>query len=165
MELKSGIYYAGDFDKEKRQLLRERLTDSLLEDQIFVCYHNIKDDIKIVKLVNDQNEEDTRQALSKCSDPADAFREVIKEYTHPEDRQPLLDIIDPAHYCSYLKDKKSESLYYRWKYDNRYYLYNRITVKKLDDIIAIDFDGTLVENAFPEIGAPIWPVIEYVKHR
>jgi hypothetical protein len=37
--------------------------------------------------------------------------------------------------------------------------------EKLDDIIAIDFDGTLVENAFPEIGAPIWPVIEYVKHR
>lgn len=36
---------------------------------------------------------------------------------------------------------------------------------KDDDIIAVDFDGTLVTNAWPEIGIPIWPVIEYVKHR
>lgn len=34
-----------------------------------------------------------------------------------------------------------------------------------DDIIAVDFDGTLVMNAWPKIGTPIWPVIEYVKHR
>lgn len=37
--------------------------------------------------------------------------------------------------------------------------------KKDNDIIAIDFDGTLVENAWPEIGATIEPVVEYVKYR
>ena len=26
-------------------------------------------------------------------------------------------------------------------------------------VIAIDFDGTLCENKFPEIGEPLWPVI------
>ena len=36
---------------------------------------------------------------------------------------------------------------------------------KPDDIIAVDFDGTLVTNAWPEIRTPIVPVIEYVKHR
>lgn len=36
---------------------------------------------------------------------------------------------------------------------------------KPDDIIAVDFDGTLVTNAWPEIGTPIVPVIEYVKRR
>lgn len=36
---------------------------------------------------------------------------------------------------------------------------------KPDDIIAVDFDGTLVTNAWPEIGTPIIPVIEYVKRR
>lgn len=36
---------------------------------------------------------------------------------------------------------------------------------KPDDIIAVDFDGTLVTNAWPEIGMPIIPVIEYVKRR
>ena len=30
-------------------------------------------------------------------------------------------------------------------------------------IIAVDFDGTLCENAYPEIGAPVNDVIEYVK--
>lgn len=30
-------------------------------------------------------------------------------------------------------------------------------------IIAVDFDGTLCEGKFPDIGAPIPPVIEYVK--
>ena len=29
-------------------------------------------------------------------------------------------------------------------------------------IIAVDFDGTLCENAYPEIGAPVNDVIEYV---
>jgi hypothetical protein len=29
-------------------------------------------------------------------------------------------------------------------------------------IIAIDFDGTLVEDRFPEIGEPIWPVVDAV---
>lgn len=36
---------------------------------------------------------------------------------------------------------------------------------KPDDIIAVDFDGTLVTNVWPEIGTPIAPVIEYVKRR
>ena len=36
---------------------------------------------------------------------------------------------------------------------------------KPDDIIAVDFDGTLVTNAWPEIGTPIISVIEYVKRR
>jgi hypothetical protein len=30
-------------------------------------------------------------------------------------------------------------------------------------IIAVDFDGTLCENAFPEIGKPIDKVINYIK--
>lgn len=37
--------------------------------------------------------------------------------------------------------------------------------KKDDDIIAVDFDGTLCVNAWPEIGDPINSVINYVKHR
>lgn len=32
-------------------------------------------------------------------------------------------------------------------------------------IIAVDFDGTLCERKYPDIGAPITPVIEYVKER
>lgn len=37
--------------------------------------------------------------------------------------------------------------------------------QKDDDIIAVDFDGTLCTNAWPEIGDPIEPIIEYVKYR
>lgn len=37
--------------------------------------------------------------------------------------------------------------------------------QKNDDIIAVDFDGTLCTNAWPNIGEPIEPVIEYVKRR
>lgn len=29
-------------------------------------------------------------------------------------------------------------------------------------IIAIDFDGTLVDDQFPEIGEPIWPMVDAV---
>lgn len=29
-------------------------------------------------------------------------------------------------------------------------------------IIAIDFDGTLVEDAFPEIGRPVWDMVDAV---
>lgn len=30
-------------------------------------------------------------------------------------------------------------------------------------VYAVDFDGTLCENAFPEIGAPCWATINFVK--
>ena len=30
-------------------------------------------------------------------------------------------------------------------------------------VIAVDFDGTLCENAFPDIGKPKQPVMDYVK--
>lgn len=33
----------------------------------------------------------------------------------------------------------------------------------MDKIIAVDFDGTLVENAWPEIGRPRWDVIDRLK--
>lgn len=32
-------------------------------------------------------------------------------------------------------------------------------------IIAVDFDGTLCENAWPEIGEPIEPILKYVKYQ
>jgi hypothetical protein len=32
-------------------------------------------------------------------------------------------------------------------------------------IIAVDFDGTLVENKYPEIGKPISRVVDYVQKR
>lgn len=31
-------------------------------------------------------------------------------------------------------------------------------------VLAIDFDGTLCENKFPEIGEPIQPMIDWCKH-
>ena len=34
---------------------------------------------------------------------------------------------------------------------------------QLQRVIAIDFDGTLFENKWPKIGAPIWPVINRAK--
>ena len=34
-----------------------------------------------------------------------------------------------------------------------------------DRIIAVDFDGTLCENAWPEIGEPIEPIVKYVKYQ
>ncbi len=35
--------------------------------------------------------------------------------------------------------------------------------KKQTYIVAVDFDGTLCENKYPDIGDPIQPVIDYVK--
>lgn len=32
-------------------------------------------------------------------------------------------------------------------------------------IIAVDFDGTLCENAWPEIGEPVEPVLKYVRYQ
>lgn len=37
--------------------------------------------------------------------------------------------------------------------------------QKDDNIIAVDFDGTICTDAWPEVGDPIEPVIEYVKYR
>lgn len=37
--------------------------------------------------------------------------------------------------------------------------------RKPPEIIAVDFDGTLCENKWPEIGAPNWEVIKYLKDR
>ena len=34
-----------------------------------------------------------------------------------------------------------------------------------DRIIAVDFDGTLCENAWPEIGEPVDPVLKYVRYQ
>lgn len=35
----------------------------------------------------------------------------------------------------------------------------------MQKVIAIDFDGCLCENRYPEIGAPCWPVIDLAKRR
>lgn len=37
--------------------------------------------------------------------------------------------------------------------------------KALPKIIAVDFDGCLVKNAYPEIGEPKWDVVAYVKRK
>ena len=36
---------------------------------------------------------------------------------------------------------------------------------KKPNIIAVDFDGTLCENKFPEIGEPNKPIIDYLKKK
>lgn len=48
---------------------------------------------------------------------------------------------------------------------SREFLGYSVPEQKDDDIIAVDFDGTLCTNVWPEIGNPIEPVIEYVKYR
>lgn len=35
----------------------------------------------------------------------------------------------------------------------------------LQPVLAVDFDGCLCVNAWPEVGAPLWPVIEAAKQR
>ena len=40
-----------------------------------------------------------------------------------------------------------------------------MTEKKKCGIMAIDFDGTLCEDAFPGIGQPNWPLILYLKEK
>lgn len=37
--------------------------------------------------------------------------------------------------------------------------------KELSEIIAVDFDGTLCENKWPETGKPNWEVIHYLQRR
>ena len=32
-------------------------------------------------------------------------------------------------------------------------------------VIAVDFDGTLFEEAYPEVGSPKWDIIDYCKRR
>jgi hypothetical protein len=40
---------------------------------------------------------------------------------------------------------------------------NKEQMSKLPKILAVDFDGTLVEDKFPDIGRPQWSVVESVK--
>ncbi|MCR4990179.1 MAG: diguanylate cyclase [Lachnospiraceae bacterium] len=159
MHLIDGTFFSGNYSPGENLLIRDKLTKSLLEDYIFVFYHDIKKGFKAIKLINDHNKADNEEALGKYEDATDAFKEVVNLFVHPEDRNGVLDFIDPDYYIPLLRNKKSETIYYRWKYDNRYYLYNRITVKKLDEeneeptavlILCTDVDAQIREKLMIE---------------
>ena len=133
MELIHGIYFLGNkVGEDDYNHIRESVLMSLLDDSIFVYYHDIPNDIRMVRYINDHNKTENEDAMNMYQDTSLAFKSVIDKFVHPEDRKMVSDIMDPDVYIPMLRGKKSETIYYRWRYDNRYYLYNRIVVKKLD---------------------------------
>ena len=160
MELKNGNFILGNkVNEEDFNLIKESIMLSLLDESIFVYYHDIPNDIRMVRFMNDHNKKENEDALKTYQDTELAFKSVIDKFVHPEDRKMVSDIMDPKVYIPMLKEKKSETIYYRWRYDNRYYLYNRIVVKKLDKpeeeptkivIICTDVDAQVRERLMLE---------------
>ena len=160
MELINGIYFLGSkVNEDDFNQIRESILLSLLDDSIFLYYHDIPNDIKMVRYMNDHNKQENEEAMNTYQDTSLAFKSVIDKFVHPEDRKMVSDIMDPEVYIPMLRSKKSETIYYRWRYDNRYYLYNRIVVKKLDKpeeeptqvvIICTDVDAQVRERLMLE---------------
>ncbi|MCR4851256.1 MAG: GGDEF domain-containing protein [Lachnospiraceae bacterium] len=160
MEIINGTYFLGEkIGEEELASIEKSVLYSLLDDHLFFYYHDIPKDMKMVKFLSGVYMKEIDDAMKVYQDVALAFKSAIDKFVHPEDRKTLTDIMDPDYYIPLLRGKKSETIYYRWRYDNRYYLYNRLVIKKLDDpeeeptrvaILCTDVDSQVRERLMLE---------------
>ena len=134
MRSKGGLFYSDEAVLSRVDAIRDSIMSSFLDDYIFIYYHDIKNNIQTVRFINDHNKTENEKNMEERDDIAETFKYIVDKYVHPEDRETVRDAIVPEKYVPMLRHKKSETIYYRWRYDDRYYLYNRLTIKKLDEL-------------------------------
>ena len=65
MELIHGIYFLGNkVGEDDYNHIRESVLMSLLDDSIFVYYHDIPNDIRMVRYINDHNKTENEDAMN-----------------------------------------------------------------------------------------------------
>ena len=108
-----------------------------LSGYIFIFYHDLSNDVMRLQhsdnvSVNDlfESVENNENADKKVY--LNEFKALVYQYVHPEDIKKVITAITPDNYIEYLNMCKSKTLYFRWKHENRYYIYVKMIVSKIN---------------------------------
>lgn len=132
MQIKENIFYQGKLDEQDYPAIERDVMRFLLDDCVFVYYHNIDKDIKTFTALKDSNKEETMSTL-KENDFGGAIAKLVEQYAHPEDRAIVMKAMTPKYYIDLLKDRKQETVFYRWMVEGQGYIYNKIVISKLEN--------------------------------
>lgn len=123
----------GTPDEAELKNLQERLLKYFSGKYIFVCYINVEKKYSAVRMVTENMNYRTVDALEQSENFFETFKEATGRLVHPDDREMIMNIFNPEYCTKELRKKKSFSRVYRWNYYEEDYKWNRVEISKLEE--------------------------------
>lgn len=123
----------GTPDEAELKNLQEKLLKYFSGKYIFVYYINVEKKYSAVRMVTENMNYRTVDALEQSENFFETFKEATGRLVHPDDREMIMNIFNPEYCTKELRKKKSFSRVYRWNYYEEDYKWNRVEISKLEE--------------------------------
>ena len=123
----------GTPDEAELKDLQEKLLKYFSGKYIFVYYINVEKKYSAVRMVTENMNYRTVDALEQSENFFETFKEATGRLVHPDDKEMIMNIFDPEYCTKELRKKKSFSRVYRWNYYEEDYKWNRVEISKLEE--------------------------------
>lgn len=123
----------GTPDEAEIKNLQEKLLKYFSGKYIFVYYINVEKKYSAVRMVTENMNYRTVDALEQSENFLETFKEATGRLVHPDDREMIMNVFDPEYCTRELRKKKSFSRVYRWNYYEEDYKWNRVEISKLEE--------------------------------
>lgn len=133
MRLSGNDWFYGETDSLVKSSVFEGMLEYFVSDCCFVSFYDISRDMQFFHVADEFVSDAVTDALDRKDGFVTAFLRALSTYIHPDDREELFEIVNPIFYIPFLSDKKSRSVYFRWRKPGKTYRYAKVTVSKLDD--------------------------------
>lgn len=109
------------------------IINACLGEYCFVFYRNLETNQSLVRILAEKGRYDWESVYSVQNDYFVSIRELIKDKVHPEDKEATLKAYDEEYFMSELRHKKSFSVYYRRKFEDGKYRWEKLRVSKAEN--------------------------------
>lgn len=133
MHLINNTIYTGPKDDAVYNEIDRNMLHFLLGDYMFISYHDIEKGVFTYRDLNNPNNKKMMEMLKDNDSIFQWFVEIVNTFVHEEDREAMINMLNPDNHVSLLKDKKSIFLYYRWNCKDEGYKYYKLTLAKIED--------------------------------
>ena len=103
-----------------------------MNEFVMFFYHDVVNDDMKLRYADNAYQNNILKIIENENNYLDAFIKIVNEYVHPDDIKKVVDAITPENYLEYLCVRKSKTIYFRWKHENRYYIYVKLIISKLN---------------------------------
>ena len=124
--------YCGPEDPGIFQEIDRNLISFLLGDYMFIFYHDIERGIMTYRELHHSADKKLKELLENKDNLYEWFKDIVSRYVHANDRDEVLEMLNPKNHAGLLKDTKSKIMYYRWKNEEEYKYY-KLSLFKLED--------------------------------
>lgn len=131
MKRKVEMFFSQDVTDEQMSRVKSQIFDYTAVGKMFVYYRSLEDDFEAIRFIHEGNK-DTISTFAERDNLHETITSFVEMNAYEEDKERILEVLNPEYYKKALNNKKRESLYYRWLSDDGNFYFFRLEIYKVE---------------------------------